>query len=267
MTRIVANGVDINYQEQGAGFPLVLIHGLSDSSALWAPLMPELSRHYRAIALDVRGHGESEKPDMPYSIQLFSEDLICFLENLKLSNAHLLGLSLGAAVAQQLALDHSDKVRSLVLLSPFSHSDRDLRNKLVRLREIVARDGLFAFFDEAVRLVVTPEFIAANADAIAQMKKECVRINSPGAILRVIDACINFNLKDEIQKISHPALIVSGREDLLSPLHLVEEIHRSIKDSEWKIIERVGHNVLVPEKIPELAEIVLGFLQRQQTKH
>jgi len=94
------------------------------------------------------------------------------------------------------------------------------------------------------------------------MKKECVRTNSPAAILRTIDACLNFNVKDRISQISHPTLVISGREDVMSPIHLAEQIHRSIKSSEWKIMEGVGHNLLVPDKVPELTEIILEFLQR-----
>ena len=262
MPRVFANGIDINFQQEGAGFPLILIHGLSDSSVLWASLMPELSRHYRIIALDVRGHGESERPDMPYSIQLFSEDLLCFLQKLNLSEAHVLGFSLGAAVAQQFTLDHPDKTRSLVLLSPFSYSDPCLRENLKILRESLVRNGLSAFFDEAIRLVVTPEFISTNLEAIAQMKEECIRTNSPAAILHAIDACVNFDLRDRISQITHPTLLISGSEDLMSPIHLAEQMHQSIKGSEWKIMPSVGHNPLIPENVPRLAQIILEFLER-----
>ena len=262
MTRVPVNGIDIHYQQEGTGFPLILIHGLSDSSVLWIPLMSKLARHYRTIALDLRGHGESEKPDMPYSIQLFSEDLLCFLQRLKLPNAHLLGFSLGAAVAQQFTLDHPDKTSSLILLSPFSYNDPDVRENLKRLRESVERGGLPVFFDEAIRLVVTPEFISANVDAIAQMKEECVRINSPAAILRAIDACENFDLEDRISQITHHTLLISGSEDVMSPIYLAQQIHRSIKGSKWKIMEDVGHNLLIPENVPGLAQIILEFLKR-----
>jgi len=262
MTRVFANGIDIHCQQEGTGFPLILIHGLSDSSVLWVPLMSKLARHYRTIALDLRGHGESEKPDIPYSIQLFSEDLLCFLQRLKLPNAHLLGFSLGAAVAQQFTLDHPDKTSSLILLSPFSYTDPCLRQNLKRLREIVKRGGLPAFFDEAIRLVVTPEFISANVDAIARMKEECVRINSPAAILHAIDACENFDVRDRISQITHHTLLISGSEDVMSPIHLAEQIHRSIKDSKWKIMGDVGHNLLIPENVPRLAQIILEFVKR-----
>src|SRR5208337_517562 len=168
MARIAVNGVNINYHEAGAGVPILLIHGLSDSSTLWAPLIQKLSVHYRTIALDLRGHGESEKPDMTYSIQLFSEDLLSFIQKLKILDAHVLGLSLGADVAQQLALDHRERIRSLILLSPFSYNDSSLRENLSMLRETVIVGGLPAFFDAAIKLAVTPEYITANADTIPQ---------------------------------------------------------------------------------------------------
>jgi 3-oxoadipate enol-lactonase len=226
-------------------------------------MIPKLSTQYRTIALDLRGHGESEKPDMAYSIQLFSEDLLCFLQELRIINAHVLGLSLGAAVAQQLALDHQERIRSLILLSPFSYNDSNLQENLSTLREAVIIGGLPAFFDAVIKLAVTPDFITANADAIPQMKKECVRMNSRAAILHAIDACMNFDVRDRISQISQPSLVISGREDVLTLIHLAEQIHLSIKSSEWKIMEGVGHNLLAPHKVPELAKIILEFLQRQ----
>jgi len=164
-TKISINDININYQEEVAGFPLILIHGLSDDSTLWTPLIQEFSRHYWTIALDVRGHGHSGKPDMPYSIQLFSEDLLGFLEKLNIPQAHLIGLSMGGAIAQQFTLDHPEKIRSLILLSTFSYNDPNLRDTFKRLRSSLVRGGFSAFFDEAVKLVVTSEFASSNTDA------------------------------------------------------------------------------------------------------
>lgn len=262
MKRAFANGIDISYEEEGTGFPLVLIHGLSDSSALWTSLLPDLAKYYGTVAFDIRGHGNSAKPDMSYSIQLFSEDLFDLMRTLAIPRAHLLGLSMGAAIAQQFTLDHPQEVRSLILLSAFSYCDCHVRRNLEKLQAATVKHGLSGFFDEAIRLVVTPEFLSANADDIALMRKECTKINSPTAIIRAIDACLNFNLSDQISRISHQALIVSGREDLMSPIDLAEQIHRSIKGSEWRIMEGVGHNLVVPEKVPELAKITLEFLKR-----
>jgi 3-oxoadipate enol-lactonase len=263
MPKVVVNDIVVNYNEEGKGFPLILIHGLSDDSRLGNPLMPEFSAKYRTIALDVRGHGLSGKPDMQYSIQQFSEDLFRFLKNLDITQAHLLGLSIGGAIAQQLALTHPKKVRSLILLSTFSYNDPDLQDTFKRLRNSLITGGCSTFFDEAVKLTVSSEFAHTHAKEIAEAKEEMVKTNSPTALIHAIDACMEFNVGDKISQISLPTLIISGREDIFTPIHFSEQIHRSIRGSTWKILEGVGHNVLIPENIPELSRLVLDFLATQ----
>ena len=91
--------IDINCVESGKGFPLILLHGLSDDLNLWAPLLPDLSARFRVIAIDTRGHGHSSKPDSPYSIRQFSDDLLAFMDKLGISSAHLMGLDFCNVVA------------------------------------------------------------------------------------------------------------------------------------------------------------------------
>jgi len=109
MPKITVKDIEINYEEEGTGPPVILVHGLSDDLTLWMPLTPELSRCYRTIAIDVRGHGHTSKPDMSYSIKLFSEDLSGLVEKLKISQAHMTGFSMGGSIAQQFALNHPRK--------------------------------------------------------------------------------------------------------------------------------------------------------------
>jgi len=263
MPKVAITDIELHYYEEGAGFPLILIHGLSDDVRLWTPLMPELSKKYRTIALDIRGHGRSGKPDMPYSFRQFSEDLLAFLRELDIPRAHLLGLSMGGATAQQFALEHAEKVRSLILLSTFSYTDPALRDTFKRLRNSLITGGCPAFFDDAVKLTVTPEFASAHAGEIATVKEEMVTMNSPTALVRAIDACMGFNVADRLSRLSLPTLIISGREDTFTPLHFSEQIHHSIPGSKWNILDGVAHNVLIPEKIPELSQLVLEFLATQ----
>ncbi len=261
MPRISIRGIEIHYQESGNGFPFVMVHGLNGDLTGWALIMPEFAKHYRTIALDVRGHGGTSKPDQPYSIQGFSEDLYEFLRKLEIPQAHIFGLSMGGAIAQQFALDHPEMIRSLTLVSTFSYIDDHARKAFNRLKGSLAEGGYPAFFDEVVRLAFTPEYIAANPGPIAELKQKRIAINSPTAIGRATDACLALNLKKQISKIAIPTLVVSGRKDAFTPLHLAEQIHRSIRGSEWKILEGVGHALYI-EKAPDLAEAVLEFLKR-----
>jgi 3-oxoadipate enol-lactonase len=262
MPRISIRDIEVNYEEAGKGTPLVMVHGLNGDLTGWVLIMPEFAKHYRTIALDVRGHGGTGKPDQPYSIKGFSEDLYDFMRKLEIPKAHIFGLSMGGAIAQQLALDHPEMIRSLILASTFSYIDDHARQAFNRLKACLAEGGYPAFFDEVVKLAFTPEYIAANPGPIAELKKKRVAINSPAAIGRATDACLALNLKNQISKINIPTLVVSGRKDVFTPLHLAEQIHRSIRGSEWKILEGVGHNLYI-EKAPELAEAVLEFLKRR----
>jgi len=130
---------------------------------------------------------------------------------------------------------------------------------LEMLRDKVTRGGLSAFFDAAVRLVVTPEFVSTNADAISEAKDECIRSNSREGVMHAIDACINFDESGRISQITQPTLIISGKQDALTPIHLAQQIHFSIKGSEWKVMEGVGHNLLVSDNVSKIADIVMEF--------
>lgn len=260
MPKINLGDMEMNYQEQGSGIPLILIHGLNGDLTGWIFVMPELAKFYWTIALDVRGHGESGKPDIPYSIKMFADDLYNFCRKLQISQAHILGLSMGGAIAQQFALQHPEMIHSLVLVSTFSYVDEHLKEAFSKLRQSLETGGYPAFFDEVVKLAFTPKYIRENPESIATLKEKRIKINSPVAIARATEACLNFNLKNEISRINLPTLILSGREDIFTPLPLAEQIHKSIKDSEWKIIDEVGHNIYI-EKPAEIVKAVLEFLE------
>lgn len=261
MAKVSVRDIEINYQEEGSGFPLILVHGLNGDLTGWVLVMPEFSKHYRTIALDVRGHGGTSKPDQPYSIKGFSEDLYDFMNQLKIPKAHILGLSMGGAIVQQFALNHPEMTRSLVLVSTFSYIDEQAHRAFTRLSHSLKEGGYPAFFDKVVKLAFTSQYIAANPGAIADLKEKRIRINSPAAIGRATDACMAFNLKNEIARISIPTLIVSGRKDVFTPVHLADQIYRSIRGSEWKILEGVGHNLHI-EKASQLTQVVLEFLEK-----
>ena len=262
MPKVELTDIELHYIEEGSGLPLLLLHGLSDDARLWNPLLPAFSESYRVIALDLRGHGRSGKPDTPYSIQQFSADLFELLRELDIARAHLLGLSIGGVIAQHFALEHPEKLRALVLLSTFSSTDPYLRARFKRLRESLLTGGCSAFFDEAVTLTVTPEFAAAHAAEIALVKEDMVAMNSAAALVHALDACMEFNIADQLSRITLPTLIVSGREDAFTPRYFSEQIHRAIPGSTLVILNGVAHNLLIPEKIPELSRVILDFLAR-----
>ncbi len=114
---VPVNGINMYYETHGEGEPLLLIEGLGYSSWMWYKQIPELSKQYRVIVYDNRGVGNSDKPDSEYTIELMADDAASLLSALGVGSAHVLGVSMGGYIAQELALRHSEKVKSLTLAS------------------------------------------------------------------------------------------------------------------------------------------------------
>ena len=112
---VPVNGINMYYETHGEGEPLLLIEGLGYSSWMWYKQIPELSKEYRVIVYDNRGVGRSAKPDSEYTIELMADDAASLLTALGVESAHVLGVSMGGYIAQELALRHPEKVRSLIL--------------------------------------------------------------------------------------------------------------------------------------------------------
>src|SRR3954447_6518073 len=109
------DGTRIYWEESGAGSPLLLIQGLGWSADMWHSLIPELESSYRVIRYDARGIGRSDVPAGPYPIELMADDAVAVLAAAGVERAHVLGVSLGGIVAQEVALRHPERVQSLLL--------------------------------------------------------------------------------------------------------------------------------------------------------
>ncbi len=116
MPKIQVGEVKLNYDVAGKGEPLLLIMGLGASSAQWDPeLVTELARTFRVITFDNRGTGQSDKPDAPYSIEMFADDAAGVLDQLDIRRAHIFGVSMGGMIAQEFALRHPNRTATLTL--------------------------------------------------------------------------------------------------------------------------------------------------------
>ncbi len=266
MPKIRVNDIKINYMEKGEGFPLILVHGLSDDLKFWSPLIPQLSENYRTITLDLRGHGSSSKPEGPYSITQFSRDVYSLLKELNVEKAHFIGFSMGGAVVQELAVTHGEMVSSIILMSSFSYIDSKLHKNLFKLKKSLVEGGFAAFFDEVLPLVLTPKLINENKVELQQVKEEKVKTESADVLISTVEACMEFDVKDRIPMISKPTLIIFGKEDTFIPNNLAEQMHGLIKGSKHQIVENTGHNILIPGNMQLLLESILEFFNEAHGK-
>lgn len=230
MPTIRTNGISIYYEIHGYGEPLVLIPGLSNDISEYRTIIPRLSAMFRVIALDNRGAGRSDKPNVPYTIDMMSDDTASLLTVLGIEQAHILGVSMGGRIALDLALRHSTKVKSLVLVSTSARVTRTFRRFL--LLDVFSR-VLTSIFKGKYR---QPYY----------------------AFIRQRDASRDYDCTDRLHEIRVPTLIVHGRKDKIAPLHLAEEMHTRIRGS--KLVRTNGGHLFLFFQPSQFADVVLHFL-------
>jgi 3-oxoadipate enol-lactonase len=250
--RIKLNDVQINYVERGIpqGLPVVFIHGFPFNHTMWAPQMLALPNEYRAIAFDVRGHGDSDVGDGIYSIEFFVDDLIALLDHLVLKQVVLCGLSMGGYIALRAIERHPERCQGLILCDTRSEADSN-EGKVKRSASIKAikADGVKAFAEGFVKAVFAPQTFQTNPAAVDTIKKS-IEANSPlgicGALLAL---AARTDTTASLAAIKVPTLILVGEYDTLTPVSAAQAMHEKIVGSELTVIPNAAHmsNIENPE--------------------
>src|SRR5215471_4838286 len=141
MPKVKANNITLNYEQQGTGEPLILIPYLAADNACYAFQVAEYSKHFTCITFDLRGTGESDKPDGEYSTETLADDVAALMGALGIARAHVTGLSLGAAVGMWLAAKHPELVKSLSLHSGWPKTDPFLKAVIGGFQQMVKGIG------------------------------------------------------------------------------------------------------------------------------
>ncbi|GAB6056425.1 alpha/beta hydrolase [Methanobacterium movens] len=254
--------MELHYQKSGAGFPLVFLHGLSDDLSIWLPLINKFEKDYFTLALDLPGHGSSSEINNDFNLDSFNDTLIEFLKNQGIEKAHFIGFSWGSAILLKLACDAPHLIKSITIISGFSQVDHNLKFQLNNFKEKL-KENYEAFFDEAVQVVNTPEFLSENKIALEEFKVLKAKTASINSLISTIDVILNFDISEELSKIKCPVLIFSGSEDKLTSIELSKIMQESLADSRWIILKGEGHNLFVPSRITELEEYIQEFLENQ----
>lgn len=240
MPQIHVNGIKMYYEAAGEGTPLVLLHGLGSSCQDWPLQMADFSRRYYVIAPDCRGHGGSEKPPGPYSIGLFAQDVATLLTHLGASRFHVLGISMGGLVAQQLALDSGERVKSLVLVNTFSHFDLSGIGGLVALlrRAFVLRVFSMARIGQFVGKQLFPR---PEQEILRKLAAQRWAQNDKAAYQAASLAIWRFNVTQRLREIYCPTLIIVGADDRTVSLAHSEVLMCNIAGSQRVIVPDSTH--------------------------
>jgi pimeloyl-ACP methyl ester carboxylesterase len=276
MPLAAVNGTELYYEVSGQGEPVVLIPGLGLDRSYFAAAIPDLERFTRVIALDLRGIGQSAKPDGPYSMRQWADDVSALLEHLGERRAHIVGSSLGGCVALELVDQRPDQVASLVLVAAFSELDRALELNF-RLRiAIIEQLGMGdVLADHMLLWTLSRGFIETERGRqAAAALQQSVRRNTPALYASFLRAILEFGraqpeqagmprVTERLSHIAVPTLLIVGENDILTPLPFSQKIQERIPGAELAVVPNCGHITFI-EQPEENARLVVGFIQRQQ---
>ncbi len=263
MPKVKANNITINYDQQGSGEPLILIPYLAADHACYAFQVPEYAKHFTCFSIDLRGTGESDKPEGAYSTELLADDVAGFMAAVGIEKAHVSGLSLGGVIGMWLAAKHPDRVQSLSLHGAWTKTD-SFTKTVVGSWQILA--NALQSVPKMVTLAIlpwclTPELYAARPDYIESLVNFVMsRPAQPlPAFMQQSNAVLTHDAEAQLGKITAPTQITVGRYDMLTSRY-AEPMSRAISNSELVVFEGCAHAPMY-EKVEEFNQKTLQFLR------
>jgi pimeloyl-ACP methyl ester carboxylesterase len=257
-----ANGVELWAEQEGEGEDVLFISGLADEGACWVDQVAGLSDSYRVTTFDNRGVGRSATPDGEFRIADFAADTAALMDALQIERAHVVGSSMGGAIAQELALAHPQRVRSLVLNGTWCRGDRFLheifRNwmwsaeKADSIRDFLVTVNLWCFAPRIWNDGIMDEWVAAAESS--------PHAQSVDAFSRSTLALIAHDSADRVGAITAQTLITVGELDLVLPQRFSQDLADRIPDSRMVVIPEVGHQPF--QEVPaDYNDLLVGFWQ------
>ncbi len=203
-------------------------------------------------ALDLPGHGQSEGTGRQ-SVEAYADDVILFMQSLKIRSAVIVGMSMGSAVALTLALKYPKKVKALALLGSGA--------KMRVAQTVLETAGNPNTFESAVETINTNCFSEGAQQNLVQLSKQSMLKMRPPVLLGDFLACNEFNVIDQLEKITVPTIIICGAEDKMTPPKFSELLHAGVAKSTLHILDHAGHMVML-EQPDEVADLLKQFLDK-----
>ena len=258
--KITANGISIHYMLEGAeSAPVItLSHSLATDLTMWDPQMVSLLKSYRVLRYDTRGHGKTEAPQGPYSLELLAEDVLGLLRALGIEKTLFMGISMGGMIGQVLGLKSPDLLRGLVLCDTSSRVPEEAKPIWNERIETVQKKGMESQVDVTLERWFTPSYRKDHPEVVEKITAMIRATNAQGYI-GCGHAIRDLNLTEKITAIKVPTLIIVGEDDPGTPVAASQVINEKIKGSELVILKSAAHLSNI-EQTEAFNKAVLKFL-------
>ena len=257
-----ANGIELNYEIAGSGPWVTLSHSLGCDLHMWDEQMDALTRKYRVLRFDTRGHGASDAPANAYTLEQMADDVHGLFGALGISETHWVGLSMGGMIGQTYALRYPGVFKSMVLADTTSRYPADAAPAWVDRIKTVETGGMQAIVDTMLARWFTEPYRKSQVQVMDRIGGS-IRATPVAGFAGCCHAIPMINLTQRLKEINCPTLVIVGEHDPGTPVAMAREIHAAMPGSELVIIPSAAHlsNVEQPQAFNAA---LLGFLERAE---
>jgi 3-oxoadipate enol-lactonase len=264
---VASDGIRIHYEVTGITkrAPVLLVQGLGAEKNSWNLQRASLALRHQTIALDNRGAGRSDKPTDGYTLEQMADDAIAVLDHAGVASAHIVGLSMGGAISQIIAVKYPHRVRSLTLVATACRNHQWREDLLSSWAKVAEEEGMTSLGKEAARWMIGPRSFRRVLPALGWMGPLQL-FNPAGAFVAQVKAILTTDDRDlhaELGNITCPTMVVVGNQDILTPRGDAEEIASLIPTAELVIISGGAHGLHI-EHASTFNRVLREFLGRAE---
>lgn len=242
--RITVHNYIVSYHDEGLhGAPVIIfIHGFPLNKSMWDGQLEVLKDKYRVIAYDIRGHGNSDEGNEAFSVDLFVNDLICFMDALEIDKTILCGLSLGGTIALNAAESHPERFYALILSDTTCQAETpEAKEKRLKTIDSIRKNGVEKYAAESLKNLFTPDSFNTKTEEIETVREMIIKTTKHSLCNTLLAISLHRETCSKLQELKIPALIMVGKEDQITPPDTARLMNENFKDSVMYIIGHASH--------------------------
>ena len=255
----MTQAVDCAYSVEGDGPPLILVHGIGAARDTWRFLLPHLTQHFTVVSYDLRGHGASPCPGLPFELDELVADLERVRDRVGFETCHIAGHSLGGMIGPAYARTFPDRVLSLGILSTAAFRPEDDSQKVWAGVHSMEEKGVPNVLETLIDRWYTDDFIAQHRDIVDRRLKQVVETD-PEVFLNVFRIYAGTEMSPWLHEVTAPSLVLTGENDGGCNPRLNQQIHDALPNSELVILPDYKHSILL-EAGDVVAQNMISFVR------
>lgn len=267
MKKLKINDITIYYEYHGKGngVPIVLIAGFSCDHTFWSAILNQLKKNHEVLILDNRGIGQTDSPNIPYSIEMMADDVMELSRQLGLGNPIIVGQSMGSAIAQQIGKLYPERVEKIILINTFDHLTKAPEITFELIGELHRMNLPLSYRVQSIVPWVYSNKFLSEPNQLKNLIKIAEQNPYPQTYIgyeRQLGALKAFDSRSWLPKIKTPALIIAGEEDILAPLSGAKEVQKGIGSHTQMVVVPGGHASPI-EQPKKVTDAILKFIDQR----